>query len=132
MTKKAQGLSLNTIIIAALVIIVLLVLIGIFNGYFGKWVPQFLGTTAQKCEGDLHAVDEGTGCAKDERQLFGNFGDTLKTGQVCCKKALCGEKVGTSCSVSCTTFDGTFDSGERRPDNPALGCTANRYHCCKA
>ena len=35
-SKKAQGLSLNTIIIAIIVLIVLVVLVMIFTGYFGK------------------------------------------------------------------------------------------------
>ncbi len=35
-TKKAQGMSLNTVIIAIIVLVVLVVLIMIFTGYFGK------------------------------------------------------------------------------------------------
>jgi len=41
MHKKAQGLSLNTIIIAIVVLIVLVVLIMIFTGYFGsRFTPE--------------------------------------------------------------------------------------------
>src|SRR3989338_1289872 len=36
MTKKAQGMSLNTVIIAIIVLVVLVVLVMIFTGYFGK------------------------------------------------------------------------------------------------
>jgi len=40
MNKRAQGLSLNTIIIAVIVLIVLIVLILLFTGYFGaKFTP---------------------------------------------------------------------------------------------
>ncbi len=35
-TKKAQGMSLNTVIIAIIVLVVLVVLVMIFTGYFGK------------------------------------------------------------------------------------------------
>jgi len=41
MDKKAQGLSLNTIIIAIVVLIVLVVLIMVFTGYFGqRFTPE--------------------------------------------------------------------------------------------
>ena len=44
-TKKSQGLSLNTIRIAALAIIVLVVLVGIFTGRIGGF-----GTGAKQTE----------------------------------------------------------------------------------
>lgn len=36
-TKKSQGLSLSTVVIAALVLLVLIVLILIFSGKLGSW-----------------------------------------------------------------------------------------------
>ena len=36
-SKKAQGLPMNTIVIAAIVLVVLVVLIMIFTGSIGKW-----------------------------------------------------------------------------------------------
>ncbi len=45
MNKKAQGLSLNTIIIAALVLLVLVILAVIFTGRMGKW-----GSETSNCE----------------------------------------------------------------------------------
>ncbi|MBC8444231.1 hypothetical protein H8D83_01465 [Candidatus Woesearchaeota archaeon] len=45
MDKKAQGLSLNTIIIAALVLLVLVILAVIFTGRMGQW-----GTETNNCE----------------------------------------------------------------------------------
>ena len=47
-SKKAQGLSLNTIIIAIIVLIVLVVIVIIFTGYFGKiFTPSVKSCTAQ-------------------------------------------------------------------------------------
>lgn len=40
MSKKAQGLPVNTIIIAIIVLVVLLVLIMIFTGYIGGWADD--------------------------------------------------------------------------------------------
>ncbi len=48
-TKKAQGLSLNTIIIAIIVLVVLVVLVMIFTGYFGRIFTPGL----QNCETTL-------------------------------------------------------------------------------
>ena len=45
--KKAQGLSLNTIIIAVLVLIVMVVLIVIFSGKIGEF-----GTGTKACPGE--------------------------------------------------------------------------------
>lgn len=47
--KKAQGLSLNTIVIAALVLIVLIIAIAILGGTSGKVLPFFGKQTT--CEG---------------------------------------------------------------------------------
>lgn len=50
--KKAQGMSLNTVIIAIVVLIVLVVLVMIFTGYFGKvFTPgvQSCATQGGKC-----------------------------------------------------------------------------------
>jgi uncharacterized membrane protein len=53
---KAQGLSLNTIIIAALVLIVLIVLIVIFSGRMG-----WFNTTSDSCPGEC--ADTISDCA---------------------------------------------------------------------
>ena len=58
MKKKAQGLSLNTIIIAAIVLIVLIVLWAIFTGRMGGFS---LGATAtQSCKDACKALGKGT------------------------------------------------------------------------
>ncbi len=41
MDKKAQGLSLNTIIIAIIVLVVLVVIVVVFTGGVGRIFPQF-------------------------------------------------------------------------------------------
>ena len=43
--KKAQGISINTIIIAAIALIVLVVLIAIFTGRLGEFSTGVVGTT---------------------------------------------------------------------------------------
>lgn len=48
MSRKAQGLSLNTIIIAVIVLIVLVILVMIFTGYTKKWGKDF-GTASATC-----------------------------------------------------------------------------------
>ncbi|MFH1181924.1 MAG: hypothetical protein V1702_03115 [Candidatus Woesearchaeota archaeon] len=53
MFKKAQGMSINTIIIAIIVLVVLVVLVMIFTGYFGGWTKS-----AAACKGTC--VDTGT------------------------------------------------------------------------
>lgn len=45
-TKKAQGMSLNTIIIAIIVLIVLVVLVMIFMGYMGNIFTPTVGACA--------------------------------------------------------------------------------------
>ncbi len=54
---KAQGLSLNTIVIAAIVLVVLLVVLVIFKGGIGKIWPSISG--ANDCKDDLGRTDDG-------------------------------------------------------------------------
>ena len=73
---KAQGLSLNTIIIAALVLIVLVVLIVIFTGKMGSFV-----TNVESCDsknGKLNAQPslDGHACYK--------MAKTSSSNQYCC------------------------------------------------
>ena len=49
MPSKAQGLSLNAIVIAAIVLVVLLVLVGMTTGYFGNWRGKFKLASATSC-----------------------------------------------------------------------------------
>ena len=58
MSKKAQGLSLNTIVIAAIVLVVLLVVLVIFKGGIGKIWPSIIGVNNCK---DVSGMD-ADGC----------------------------------------------------------------------
>lgn len=80
--KRAQGLPVNTIIIAALALIVLIVLIGIFGARtqkFGKGVTE--ATKPETCSN----VKTITEC---DEPLPGNYvkpsGEKLAYNEVCC------------------------------------------------
>ena len=87
MNKKAQGLSLNTIIIAIIVLIVLVVLVMIFTGYFGT---RFTPAVTQ-CETSGGTCAPAEGCGTD---AFGNEVAIISNarcpveGQLCCSKGL--------------------------------------------
>tara|TARA_Y100000310_G_C20500368_1_gene723673 strand:- start:325 stop:699 length:375 start_codon:yes stop_codon:yes gene_type:complete len=85
MHKKAQGLSLNTMVIAAIVLIVLLILVGVFSGYFGSFVPNLQSATERTCEGDGFDKTKSQCSPGIEKRIYGNFGDSIEEGKVCCK-----------------------------------------------
>ncbi|MBI2176623.1 hypothetical protein HYU40_04755 [Candidatus Woesearchaeota archaeon] len=87
-TKKAQGMSLNTVIIAIIVLVVLVVLVMIFTGYFGKvFTPTVAscqsagGTCADSCGNDESGrpigVVSGAKCLDDKGKV---------TTQKCCQR----------------------------------------------
>lgn len=84
MSRKGQGLSLNTIIIAAIVLTVFIVLVMVFTGRMG-WFTKMLGLNTEKTCADYG----GTWESVDECGVHGVIGapndapDTL--GYVCCK-----------------------------------------------
>ena len=124
MSKSAQGLSLSTIVIGAIVLIVLVVLVGVFSGFFGnRFVPGFSAATEQKCENVKDECDELT-----EEEVFGNFGRDLPQGQKCCRKltVLC-EGPGIACKTAC-------ESGESKLDKNIDGldyvCQDTKKYCC--
>lgn len=88
--KKAQGLSLNTIIIAAIVLIVLIVLWAIFTGRMGGFteeVARCKGTCRNECEYPDWVEDPQGKCgieAVDADPIEGYEHTTLKTGGKCC------------------------------------------------
>ena len=94
MNKKAQGISINTIIIAAIALAVLVVLFAIFTGRLGgfsKGVSE-TDTCRSKCEslsttvGTQPSVPVTAGsnpCVNDERYIAGTYSDG-KNG-CCCK-----------------------------------------------
>jgi hypothetical protein len=91
--KKAQGLSLNVIIIAAIALIVLVVLVAVFTGRMGVWTEGLKKAETKFC-GDVPAGKTGTSiggtvkqssesCDDFETQIYGVFED-VKVNQVCC------------------------------------------------
>ncbi|MBI2134984.1 hypothetical protein HYU09_03260 [Candidatus Woesearchaeota archaeon] len=91
MNGKSQGLSINTIIIAAIALIVLVVLIAIFTGRLGLFSKGLSGTVT--CEGSCKAVnmqfglrDTVDGCKTaigNRKYIPGEFQD-LQPNTVCC------------------------------------------------
>ena len=83
--KKGQGMSLNTIIIAAIVLIVLVVLWAIFTGRMGLFSNTLNEQTGKKECGDEGGkevrIDE---CKSPDFPLFGNY--NVNDGYVCCRK----------------------------------------------
>lgn len=80
--KKAQGLSLNTIIIAAIVLIVLVVLWAIFTGRMGGFTRGIAEAEDKECVKDLGgAIVEPENCASPNRAI--KTTDAPGT-QVCC------------------------------------------------
>ena len=69
LSKKAQGMSLNTVIIAIIVLVVLVVLVMIFTGYFGKiFTPSVSSCGTQ-----------GGTCVLTEAACATSFGEAGKT-----------------------------------------------------
>jgi len=85
--KKAQGLSLNVIIVATLGLIVLVILVAVFTGRIGSWGSSVAsveeGKTCDEYGGDW---TDGSSCDEDERPIYNLDRDeiTIHVGQVCC------------------------------------------------
>ena len=79
--KKAQGLSLNTIIIASLVLIVLIVLILVFSGRMGIFNLGLNDATDNKaCPGD---TEPSLPCEGELIYSIGPWKD-IGPGEYCC------------------------------------------------
>src|SRR3989338_4796223 len=91
MLRKAQGLSLNTIIIAIVVLVVLVVVIMIFTGYFGgKFTP---GVTSCQSSGGVCQVAVAGATSPCGLDAFDNKVENINakdcvTPKVCCRKGL--------------------------------------------
>jgi hypothetical protein len=57
--KKAEGLSLSTVVIAAIVIVVLIVIILIFSGRIGGWNKEVADGCPPGSTGPLPKCEEG-------------------------------------------------------------------------
>jgi len=88
MKKKGQGLSLNTIIVAAIVLIVLIVLWAIFTGRMGGFASGMVSTEkcSDVCDATGGSVD-GT-CVATDNNYVGKYdadGDgKLEDTDLCC------------------------------------------------
>ncbi len=90
--KKAQGLSINTIIIAALGLAVLVILFAVFTGrigLFNKGVNE-LETCSQKCAtlgtSYLSSQMDARACTSNNgNYIIGKYSDVAE-GTVCCCK----------------------------------------------
>jgi predicted Rossmann fold nucleotide-binding protein DprA/Smf involved in DNA uptake len=91
--KKAQGISINVIVIAAIALAVLVVLFAIFTGRLNIFSVglQQTDTCAQKCESlnmetGTNLITEGALCANDEQKIAGKYSDS-QFG-CCCRQKL--------------------------------------------
>ncbi len=121
MTSKGQGLSLNTIVIAAIVLIVLLIIVGMITGYFGPWKKTFGKVTDVSCAGQ--GGKPATGCdeASGEKEIIAE----VSQGEVCCKKVreTCGDK-GGRCFAASPSCPVPIREGD-------WSCPSDTPKCCK-
>ena len=87
MSKKAQGLSINVIIVAAIALIVLVVLVAIFTGrlgFFGKEVSDI----GLNCEDFKNNEEVPAGwkpsCGEDEKVIYTAKDAGDHQGESCC------------------------------------------------
>jgi len=90
-SKKGQGLPMNTIVIAALVLIVLVVLIMIFTGSMGKWLQDLkLARETKNCEDYKGEVNGhwvgGPTCPASQVPIYNVKNADEYPGQTCCFK----------------------------------------------
>ncbi len=88
--KKAQGMSLNTVIIAIIVLVVLVVLVMIFTGYFGKVFTP--GVQSCVARGGVCEAVASCDTTKEDRIIIEAGADKAgKAGctatEVCCRES---------------------------------------------
>ena len=98
LSRKAQGLSLNAIIIAVIVLVVLIIIVSLTTGYFSSWRVKFgkISDTSCKSQGGTvksQCIDNG------EIDVGGSY-DDVKDGQVCC--VVCGRQANERCCKTAT------------------------------
>lgn len=122
MSPKAQGLSLNTIIIAALVLVVLLIIVGIMTGYFSGWTAKFKQVSETSCSGSGgRVIDKTSFCDGFEERESTQFYEDVNENQKCCLKLKCGDPgTYTVCKDACP--------GEE--DASLKGCPPDKKTCC--
>ena len=113
MSRKAQGLSLNAIVIAVIVLVVLIIIIGVTTGYFGAWKIKFGKISDTSCKSQGGTVKSQ--CADIGERNLGGYYDDVNDGQVCC--AVCGQSNNQPCCQTAT------------PCNTASGLTCKNDVC---
>ncbi|MBS1267251.1 MAG: hypothetical protein MAG795_01223 [Candidatus Woesearchaeota archaeon] len=83
MSKKAQGLSLNTIVIAAIVILVLFVLIMVFTGRMSWFTEMFQTHTEKDC--NSYGGNWQDSCEDGQTRVLVVTDGNEHPGQMCCK-----------------------------------------------
>ena len=88
MDKKAQGLSINVIIIVAIALIVLVVLVAVFTGRLGGFVKGVDETATCQASCTAFGMTKGeaadaAACAAPNRYAAGTYRD-VTVGKVCC------------------------------------------------
>ena len=82
--KKAQGLPLNTIVIAAIVLVVLLIILAIIYKTSGRVIP-FLGRQTE-CDGRGGTCTATADCTETKICGLGCGEGTYKDNPICCIK----------------------------------------------
>lgn len=109
--KKAQGLSLNTIIIAVIVLIVLIVLWAIFTGRMGLFTSN-LKTEEGKAMTEAEKFEKmaaGGGCVPEK-----NCGDLEGSASQCTSYGCMGG--GTTKSEKCTGSNGAWCNSKKKEE----------------
>lgn len=91
MKKKAQGLSINVIIVAAIALIVLVVLVAIFTGKLGTFGEE-VSDVGQTCTDFKSTIDDteytaawqSSSCDENQREIFTATDADDHIGQHCC------------------------------------------------
>ncbi len=126
--KSAQGLSLNTVIIGAIVLIVLMVLVGIFSGFFGsRFTPQFAAATEKECKGlGYKTMPSECGIDRDFNygQVYAKFKEgSVPEGEVCCESS-CEARNGIC-------LDGKICLSGKEILSGKSGCVSGKVCCTK-
>ena len=110
MSRKAQGLSLNAIIIAVIVLVVLVIILGITTGYFSVWRGKFGAISATSCaDAKGKVVSKLTDCDSLRQKEGTGIYDDVEDDQKCCLPKRCGDSIagyGIHCvsSTSCPDY----------------------------
>ena len=85
MSKKGVELTLNTIVIAAIVLVVLAVLVLVFTGQMGDFIRKIFNTTSEQRCADFGTIREmdSPSCESGYTVRLGTFSDIPK-GKYCC------------------------------------------------